>query len=48
MNRTSCIYCGSESYGKGCMYSPTDTHVHMEVVACSIHMEMFMLRVRNF
>ena len=30
MNRTSCIYCGSESYGKGCMYSPTDTHVHMD------------------
>lgn len=27
--QTECIYCGSNSYGKKCMFSPTDTHVHM-------------------
>jgi hypothetical protein len=30
MADTSCIYCGSPSYGKHCLYSPTDTHVHMD------------------
>lgn len=30
MSNTSCIYCGSSSYGKPCLYSPTDTHVHMD------------------
>ena len=29
-NQTSCIYCGSSTYGKPCLYSPTDTHVHMD------------------
>jgi len=26
----SCIYCDSKSYGKGCLFSPTNTHVHMD------------------
>ena len=26
----SCMYCGSKSYGKGCIFSPTNTHVHMD------------------
>jgi hypothetical protein len=26
----SCIYCGSKSYGKGCIFSPTNTHIHMD------------------
>ena len=26
----SCIYCDSKSYGKGCIFSPTNTHVHMD------------------
>ena len=26
----SCIYCSSKSYGKGCIFSPTNTHVHMD------------------
>jgi len=30
MADTSCIYCGSSTYGKPCLYSPTDTHVHMD------------------
>jgi hypothetical protein len=25
-----CIYCDSRSYGKGCIFSPTNTHVHMD------------------
>ena len=29
-NQTSCIYCGSQSYGRPCMFSPTNTHVHMD------------------
>lgn len=29
-NSTSCIYCGSQSYGRPCMFSPTNTHVHMD------------------
>ena len=28
--KSECIYCGSESYGKGCMFSPTQTHVHTD------------------
>lgn len=27
--RSECIYCGSASYGKPCIYSPHKTHVHM-------------------
>jgi len=30
MANTSCIYCGSSSYGKPCLFSPTETHVHMD------------------
>jgi len=26
---TKCIYCGSTSHGKPCLFSPTNTHVHM-------------------
>lgn len=26
----SCVYCNSKSYGKGCLFSPTNTHVHMD------------------
>ena len=33
-NYTGCIYCGSESYGKGCIYSPTDTHIHINASGC--------------
>lgn len=29
-NNTSCIYCGSPSYGRPCLFSPTSTHVHMD------------------
>jgi DNA-directed RNA polymerase subunit RPC12/RpoP len=27
--KTECIYCGSRSYGSGCLFSPTKIHVHM-------------------
>jgi hypothetical protein len=30
MSNTYCIYCNSSSYGTGCVYSPTETHVHMD------------------
>ena len=30
MEKSSCIYCQSNSYGTGCSYSPTSTHVHMD------------------
>ena len=30
MEKSNCIYCKSTSYGTGCMYSPTNTHVHMD------------------
>lgn len=30
MANTQCIYCSSSSYGKPCLFSPTDTHVHMD------------------
>lgn len=26
---TKCIYCGSTSHGRPCLFSPTNTHVHM-------------------
>lgn len=26
----SCIYCDSKSYGRPCLFSPTNTHVHMD------------------
>jgi hypothetical protein len=30
-NRYSeCMYCGSRSYGKGCLYGPAGTHVHTD------------------
>lgn len=29
-DQTSCIYCGSSTYGRPCLYSPTNTHVHMD------------------
>ena len=29
-DQTSCIYCGSSTYGRPCLFSPTDTHVHMD------------------
>lgn len=25
-----CVYCGSSAYGKGCLYSPTQIHVHAD------------------
>jgi hypothetical protein len=28
----SCIYCNSKYYGKGCLFSPTNTHVHMDAM----------------
>lgn len=28
--RSLCIYCESDSYGTGCMYSPTNVHVHTD------------------
>ena len=27
---SKCIYCGSTSYGRPCLYSPTKTHVHFD------------------
>lgn len=27
---STCIYCGSRSYGKVCLFSPTQTHVHFD------------------
>lgn len=30
MANTQCIYCGSSSYGRPCIFSPTNTHVHMD------------------
>lgn len=30
MANTSCIYCGSGSYGRPCLFSPSNTHVHMD------------------
>lgn len=29
MSNSECIYCGSHSYGTPCLFSPTNTHVHM-------------------
>lgn len=26
----SCIYCDSKTYGRPCLFSPTNTHVHMD------------------
>lgn len=26
----SCIYCNSKTYGRPCLFSPTNTHVHMD------------------
>jgi len=31
MSNSSCIYCGSQSYGRPCTFSPTNTHVHMDI-----------------
>lgn len=28
--KSRCIYCESDSYGTGCMYSPTNVHVHTD------------------
>ena len=30
MANTSCIYCASSAYGRPCIFSPTNTHVHMD------------------
>jgi len=30
MAKTQCIYCSSSTYGRPCLYSPTNTHVHMD------------------
>jgi hypothetical protein len=27
-NKTECVYCGSTSYGKTCLFSPNKVHVH--------------------
>ena len=29
MSSSKCIYCDSTSYGRPCLFSPTNTHVHM-------------------
>jgi len=31
MADSNCIYCGSQSYGRPCTFSPTNTHVHMDL-----------------
>jgi hypothetical protein len=28
--KSKCMYCGSENYGVGCMYSPNKYHVHVD------------------
>jgi hypothetical protein len=28
---SECIYCGAACFGRGCPYSPTETHVHMNI-----------------
>ena len=30
-SKTHCMYCNSTSYGRPCIYSPTKTHVHMNL-----------------
>lgn len=30
MANSQCIYCGSSTYGRPCIFSPTNTHVHMD------------------
>ena len=34
MYKSHCIYCESEYFGLGCLYSPTHTHVHMSPTGC--------------
>ena len=37
MARTECIYCGSGTYGRPCIFSPTNTHVHMDEMGKCIY-----------
>ena len=34
MSDSHCIYCNSTTFGKPCLFSPTNTHVHMSSDRC--------------
>ena len=34
MSCSKCIYCSSTSFGKSCLFSPTQTHVHTSSSGC--------------